>query len=134
MKKNIIKGLLILYVLFLIWTILLKTDFSFDIVRRAREINLIPFCYENVVEGDIPWMEALANFLIFVPFGFLLRKSLSIKTRRCLIITAGLSLFFEVIQYMLAIGVADITDFITNTLGGALGIRLAQGLQKSKKQ
>ena len=37
---------------------------------------------------------------------------------------AGASLLFELFQFLLAIGGADITDFISDTLGGAAGIGL----------
>jgi len=35
---------------------------------------------------------------------------------------AGVSLSYEVFQFILAIGASDITDFIGNTLGGIIGI------------
>lgn len=35
---------------------------------------------------------------------------------------AMVSLLFEIVQYIFAIGVTDITDFIGNTLGGVIGI------------
>lgn len=34
------------------------------------------------------------------------------------------SLVFEVAQYTLLLGVADITDFLANGLGGAIGINI----------
>ena len=41
-----------------------------------------------------------------------------------LLIIAGISLLLEITQYILAIGSSDITDLITNTAGGLLGIAL----------
>jgi glycopeptide antibiotics resistance protein len=35
---------------------------------------------------------------------------------------AGVSLLFELIQYIFTIGGSDITDLISNTLGGVIGI------------
>jgi glycopeptide antibiotics resistance protein len=35
---------------------------------------------------------------------------------------AGVSLLFELLQFVFAIGGTDITDFISNTLGGVAGI------------
>ncbi len=35
-----------------------------------------------------------------------------------------LSLTFEIIQFIFAIGATDITDVITNTVGGFLGLKL----------
>ena len=36
----------------------------------------------------------------------------------------GLSLLFEIIQYVSSIGASDITDLITNTIGGLCGMVL----------
>ena len=41
-----------------------------------------------------------------------------------LIIIAGTSLLLEAAQYVLAIGRSDITDLLTNTAGGLLGLAL----------
>ena len=67
----------------------------------------------------------LENLLIFVPMGIYLqmllpKRRLHIK----LIIIAGTSLLLEALQYVLAIGRSDITDLLTNTAGGLLGLVL----------
>ena len=36
----------------------------------------------------------------------------------------GISLAYEIIQFIFAIGASDITDLISNTLGGIIGIAL----------
>ncbi len=41
---------------------------------------------------------------------------------RRILAVVGTSVAFEVIQYVFGIGRSDITDVITNTLGGAIGI------------
>ena len=41
-----------------------------------------------------------------------------------LVIIAGSSLLLETAQYILAVGRSDITDLLTNTTGGLLGIAL----------
>ncbi len=43
---------------------------------------------------------------------------------------AGLSLSFEMIQYIFSIGGTDVTDLIGNTLGGAIGISVYFVLHK----
>jgi len=40
------------------------------------------------------------------------------------------SLFIEVSQSILAVGATDITDLLTNTLGGILGILIYRSLRK----
>ena len=47
------------------WVILFRMNFSISSIHRVRDINLIPFYYENVYEGDIPLFEAFSNLLIF---------------------------------------------------------------------
>lgn len=42
----------------------------------------------------------------------------------------GISLIYEVMQFVLAIGASDITDLINNTLGGLIGVLIFGLLQK----
>ena len=46
------------------------------------------------------------------------------------ILIAAVSLLFEIIQYIFAIGGTDITDFIGNTLGGIIGVGVYHALFK----
>ena len=46
---------------------------------------------------------------------------------RKLLAVVALSVTYEVLQYVLAIGASDITDVITNTLGGAAGLVAVYG-------
>lgn len=128
MKKKKAMILLIVYTLFLVWTVLLKW-FPLGYISPTREVNLIPFYYKNVQEGDLPLFEALANLLVFVPFGYLLKR-IGIKNGWCILIAMSLSLFFETMQYIFSIGSTDITDLITNTAGGAIGALIAYQLKR----
>ncbi|MEM5770203.1 MAG: VanZ family protein, partial [Bacillota bacterium] len=47
---------------------------------------------------------------------------------------AGVSLLFELLQFLFAIGGADITDFIGNILGGVIGIGLYIVLSRILKE
>lgn len=133
MKKNkILKILFFVYFLLLIWLVVFKLNFSIANIHKVRDINLIPFHYENVIKGDIPLFEVFLNILVFVPLGFLFEKAFKIKTFKEISILAAISLIFEVTQYILAIGATDITDLITNSLGGAIGIGLANLCSKNK--
>ena len=51
-----------------------------------------------------------------------------------ILLASGLSLFFEVTQYIFAIGASDITDVIDNTLGAVIGILLYLGMKKIWKE
>ena len=69
--------------------------------------------------------ETIYNFVVFIPFGLLL--SVNLKRAgfwRKLAFVFIFSLAVEVIQFVFAIGVTDITDVITNTSGGFLGLIL----------
>ncbi|PET38061.1 hypothetical protein CN514_24260, partial [Bacillus sp. AFS001701] len=59
----------------------------------------------------------------FIPFGIyisMLKPNWSFLKKIAVI--AGVSLVFEVLQFIFAIGASDITDFLGNTLGGIIGI------------
>lgn len=126
MKKKsycIVSILFLLYLALLIWIILFKLQFSITALDRVREINLIPFYYKEEVTFHAT--EVLENVLIFVPFGIylcLIFKKLRFSGKLFLI--AGMSLLLELCQYVLAIGRSDITDLITNIVGGLIGVFL----------
>ena len=126
--------LLILYCIFLIWAILFKfaTPSQAMMLRTTRGINLVPFDFENQI--FLHFLEVMFNFIIFAPFGFLLRK-LDVRILRVVIIGFLFSLIFEVTQYAMCMGISDITDLITNTLGAAWGAgiyKTAAGLNRKK--
>jgi len=113
--------LFVLYLAFLVWIVIFKMNFSFQDIHSVREVNLIPFYYKDISPGDAPLLEALMNAVVFIPFGFLLTKSLPITrmTKKAVIIVT-VSLIFEALQYFLSIGASDITDIITNSMGGII--------------
>lgn len=45
-------------------------------------------------------------------------------------VVLSLSLVVEAVQFVFAIGVADITDIIANTLGGVIGLKLYKGISR----
>ncbi|HMM07182.1 MAG TPA: VanZ family protein [Clostridiales bacterium] len=109
-----------IYLLILLWVIIFKLNFSIDDIPYYRSLNLIPL--QGSAYGQIS-AEVKSNVFIFIPFGIYLTM---LKGNWCFLkkalTMAGVSLTFEVTQYVLAIGAADITDVIGNTLGGILGI------------
>lgn len=63
----------------------------------------------------------MLNIGIFVPFGIylcMLNYELRFKFR----VILGVSFLLELFQYIFGIGRTDITDLITNTCGGIIGI------------
>lgn len=127
-------GLFIVYLFVLTWIILFKMQFSFYDLPRFRGLNLIPFAGSVIKNGRLDYNEIILNIIVFIPFGLYLsmikpnwpfwKKAVSI---------AGVSLSFEVLQFVFAIGGADITDLIGNTLGGAVGIGFYTVLSKILK-
>ncbi len=115
-------ALFIVYVLFLVWVILFKMEFSLSRIEHVRTYNLIPFYYEQNQNSGFHHSEVRNNILAFIPLGIYL-SSLFPKQgfmRRAAIIFA-FSLALECSQFALAVGRFDITDLITNTIGGIAG-------------
>ncbi len=107
------------YLVILLWLVLFK--FSYDPLTilsdfQTRRLNLIPFAWARK-------SEIISNIVAFIPFGVMLGVSFKQAAFRYKIAAIfGFSLAVEIIQFVLAIGVADITDIIMNTLGGFIGL------------
>lgn len=123
-KTNFLVPILfIIYIMLLVWIILFKLEFSISKLDTYRVINLIPFYYDNEIGMTFHLKEVLENVAIFIPFGIYLSMitcRLSFKVKVLLIFAVSFAL--EIFQYILAIGGTDITDLITNTCGGIIGI------------
>lgn len=117
--------LLFVYLIALIWIILFKFSTSIHYLPQLRNINLIPYGDSLIVNGKLSYSELLLNMIVFLPFGVylsMLKPNWQFWKRACPAI--GVSLLFEIIQYIFAIGASDITDLINNSLGGILGCLL----------
>lgn len=107
------------YLLMLLWLVLFK--FSYDPVgvlrgHQTRGLNLIPFTRAH--NGEM-----ISNLVAFIPFGVMLGVNFKkFDFRYKIAVIFAFSLAVEIIQFALAIGVADITDLIMNTLGGFVGL------------
>ena len=116
--KTLLKIALVTYICTLLWLVLFK--FSFDILaviteHQSRSVSLVPFTGST--------REMIDNFVVFVPLGLLLGAYFKrIIFWQKLIIVFVFSLSVEIIQFVFAIGITDITDLITNTLGGLVGL------------
>ena len=88
-----------------------------------------------MVNGKVQISEIIENMLVFLPFGLCISAfypDSEIQNR--ILLASGLSLFFEVMQYIFAIGASDITDVIDNMLGAVIGILLYLGMKKIWKE
>jgi glycopeptide antibiotics resistance protein len=127
MRKILSGGFFVLYLVILLWLVLfkLKVNISSVFHHHHRSLNLIPFAAPSRVHGEIGYGEMIYNCLFFIPFGLLLDvnfKKIGFLTK--LVFIMIFSITIEVIQYIFAIGVTDITDVITNTSGGLIGLSL----------
>ena len=109
-SKKITLALMLFYLLVLIWVIVFKMEFSIKDFPQIRNINLIPFSQPVIVNGKADISEIILNVLAFIPYGLFLHTLMDKKSilRKILII--------------FAIGASDITDIISNTLGGMVGL------------
>ncbi|MDE6744282.1 MAG: VanZ family protein [Lachnospiraceae bacterium] len=130
-SKKWTTGLLIFYLIALTWIILFKLQFSVTDLPHIRNINLIPFGESVIANGRVYINEIIWNLLVFIPYGLFIRILWEdrplLKQFFPIICT---SLLFEIIQFIFAIGASDITDVITNTLGGIIGVFVAIGISK----
>ena len=102
---------------------------------HLRNINLIPFAESVIVNGKVDFSEIFQNLFAFIPFGVLISTISENKSFLQKLLPAFfVGLAFEVLQFIFSIGASDITDVITNTLGGLIGIGIFMVLRKLFKR
>ena len=131
-SKKLTLGLLIFYLIVLTWIIVFKMQFPFSgSLSEIRNINLIPFGGSLIVNGEISFSEIIKNALVFIPFGILIGvlwdKKTFVKKILPIILT---SFIFETLQFIFGIGASDITDIISNSLGGVIGVAITIVISK----
>jgi glycopeptide antibiotics resistance protein len=117
--------LLTIYSIALCWILLFKLGVRFTYMENRR-VNLIPF-REGFVSGEI-----VLNVVIFIPLG--IYAGMLFRTwnfGKQLLFFFLVSMMVEGLQFMLAIGAFDVTDVITNTLGGIIGLMLFIAVEKA---
>ncbi|NQN86359.1 VanZ family protein [Streptococcus suis] len=124
--RKISMFLFLTYLLLLTWMIVFKMDLSILAGRyTTAQINLIPLAGTAVYDGVLNFPEIFFNIISFIPFGIymeiLFRKASWVSNLMLILLV---SLLFEVTQYLLLLGIADITDLLANGLGGAIGINI----------
>lgn len=128
--RYVSKFLLGIYLFFLLWLILFKLSFNLPqfLTYSYSNVNLVPFSTFSF-ENTTVLRETTYNLIVFFPFGVLLNvnfKRLSFSKKLGIIFLV--SFLVELIQFLFGIGVADITDLITNTTGGLIGLWAAYQL------
>lgn len=114
---------MIFYLLALIWVIVFKSEFSIKDLPQIRNINLIPFSQPAIVNGKEDVREIILNVVAFIPYGLFIHALIDeMSILKKILIIFATSFVFELIQYIFAIGASDITDIISNTSGGVIGL------------
>ena len=98
---------------------------------QNRSVNLVPFRELLISNGRADVSEIILNVMIFIPLGIyvgVLAKRMTFNTK--LFSFFLVSLMFEVLQFILKVGAFDITDIITNTTGGIIGLMIYVAFEK----
>lgn len=122
-----------IYSIALFWILLFKLGVRFSYMEN-RTINLVPFYALFSANDQIDFPEIVMNIVIFVPLGvyagMVFKKWNFGKNVFFFFVT---SLMVEGIQFIFKLGSFDITDIITNTLGGIIGWMLLKAIEKISK-
>ena len=137
MKKKIINILFILgfvfYIIFILWNIVFKYVSPLELFSSnrycSRTLNLIPFY--DIFNGNYNRLDIFGNIILFIPLGIYINMvGKNSKVSKNIYKIIIISLIFEVSQYVFGIGASDITDLITNTIGGVIGIGIYMAIKK----
>ena len=123
--------LFVIYLLALLWILVFKLGVEFSYMAN-RSVNLIPFGEPLMSNGKADFGEMILNALIFVPLGIytgVLFERWNFWKRVRFIFSV--SLVIEALQFLLKIGAFDVTDIITNTVGGVIGLVLYKSIEKA---
>ena len=134
-NKTLFYALFAAYLVILTWIILFKAQINISDLA-FRSLNLIPFSGMVSVRGRFGF-DFVMNFLAFIPFGFYMKLLFPKRFWVQPLPIFGVSLLFEILQYIFALGASDINDLISNTLGGLAGIGvyvLARKILKEKTE
>jgi glycopeptide antibiotics resistance protein len=118
--------LFLIYLIAICWILLFKLGVRFSYMEK-RSVNLIPFSEPMILSG-----ENILNVVIFVPLGLytgILFERMSLGKN--LLFFLLLSSIVEGLQYILRVGAFDVTDIITNTLGGLIGLIIFRAIGKA---
>ncbi len=108
-------------------------EYGFD------SMNLMPFNtiahylrVREYVSFGVLFSNIVGNIIIFMPFGMLLPlvHPKTAKWWRVLLVSVGLSLFIETVQFVASIGIFDVDDVILNSLGGLFGYLIGGAIWK----
>ncbi len=122
--------LILVYLAALYWILLFKLGVHFSYMENRR-VNFIPFGDAFVSNGKIDIAGVVLNVVIFAPLGIytgVLFKRWAFLNK--VLFFSLVSFMFEGLQFVFKIGAFDITDIVTNVLGGMIGLLIFRGIKK----
>ena len=128
--NKLTSALLRIYLVILLWVLVFKLGVRFSYMAN-RSVNLIPFRAPAMANGRIDFSEMILNAVIFVLVGIyaaMLFERWNFGKR--VLLCFFLSLTIEALQFILKAGSFDITDIITNTVGGLIGLIIFEVIKK----
>ena len=117
--------LFVIYLIALFWILLFKLGVQFSYMED-RSVSFIPFS-----DGKIDVGEIILNVVICVPLGIyagILFKGRTFSTK--LFFFVLISSMFELLQFILRVGAFDITDILTNAVGGVIGLMIFKAIER----
>ena len=106
---------------------LIPFTFISDIIKDSKIILDKPSTYLSFLHNN-SFLQVIFNLFMTMPFGMYLRYYFKCDLKKTIILTFGLSLFFELTQlsglyfiYPRSYRLFDVDDLIVNTSGGVLG-------------
>jgi len=123
-RRSVLPALFALYLVLLVWIVMWKLELPYVGTGELRQVKLMPFISDACNGASAP-SEVVVNVVLFIPFGMYLGLLAPARPWwRAMIAIIGASLALEVAQFALAVGSSDLTDVITNTVGGLIGLVL----------
>ena len=129
--RHVMTALCIIYLLYLLTVTVFLREGNFE-VKISSE--LIPFrnlyrIFKNKTYREL--IEVIANILVFVPYGFLLKSIMPKKKYLPIALGAITTVSIEIIQYFSKRGVFDVNDMINNLIGVLIGYGVYLLLKKT---
>jgi len=116
LRKPVFIGLFFLYLMLLLGETIFR---RIGMCRQTTDFIGFAQLFEN------PWyfVAAVENVVLFFPFGLLLPAAFKSMDRlwKVLALALELSLFIELVQFILQIGEAQGIDLLTNVIGAGIG-------------
>lgn len=117
----------------------------FRLNNTISHVNLVPFAhswewyrdatiYQSKIGLHVFYLNLVGNIALFLPFGFLLRWMFKQNLGRTILVTAGISIFVELIQLMMRVWHyyrhVDVDDVLLNIMGALIGGTIALLIRK----